>query len=95
MLGGTDEPFPPIWLAVALVAAVAVGAFFAERVWLSAAPLPDDLDPAEIPQTSVGIFAGQTVRSSCTARSRCSWPSSSRSWPVMAVGPWSSPASPA
>lgn len=62
MLGGTDEPFPPIWLAVALVAAVAVGAFFAERVWLSAAPLPDDLDPAEIPQTSVGIFAGQTVR---------------------------------
>lgn len=62
MLGGTDEPFPPIWLAIALVALVGVGAFFAERVWLTGSPLPTDLDPDEVSQTAVGIFAGQTVR---------------------------------
>lgn len=62
MLGGTDEPFPPIWLVVVILALVGAGAFFAERVWLTAEPLPSDLDPDDVAQTAVGIFAGQTVR---------------------------------
>lgn len=62
MLGGTDEPFPPIWLAVSLVVMVGVGVFFAERVWLTGAPLPANLDPSVVAETAVGIFAGQTVR---------------------------------
>lgn len=61
MLGGIDEPFPPIWLAILLVALVAAGAFFAERVWLSGSPLPPDLDPQDATHTAVGIFASQTV----------------------------------
>jgi hypothetical protein len=62
MLGATDEPFPPIWLTVVLVALVAVGAFLAERVWLSASPLPASDDPAQTQREAIGIFAGQTVR---------------------------------
>jgi hypothetical protein len=62
MLGATDEPFPPIWLTVALLALVAGGAFLAERVWLSASPLPASTDPDEVQREAIGIFAGQTVR---------------------------------
>lgn len=60
MLGGVDADFPPIWLAVSLVVLVAIGAFLAERVWLSAAPLPADT-PGIIAK-AISIFAAQTVR---------------------------------
>ncbi|KQX75460.1 MULTISPECIES: hypothetical protein [Aeromicrobium] len=62
MLGATDQPFPPIWLTVVLLALVAAGAFLAERVWLSASPLPAAGDPADTQREAVGIFAAQTVR---------------------------------
>jgi len=60
MFGGTDADFPPVWLAVSLVALVAIGAFLAERVWLSATPLPPDTP--NIRAEAVSIFAAQTVR---------------------------------
>ena len=41
---------------------VAVSAFFAERVWLSAEPMSPDGDPEELQAQAVGIFAGQVVR---------------------------------
>ena len=62
MLGGTSEPFPPVWVSVVLVALVGIGAFLAERVWLGAPALPPGADPAETQREAVGIFAGQTVR---------------------------------
>ncbi|MET0448404.1 MAG: hypothetical protein ABW004_08350 [Aeromicrobium sp.] len=62
MLGGSDADFPPIWLTVLLVALVAVGAFLSERVWLTASPLPADVDPDEAREDAVGVFAAQTVR---------------------------------
>jgi hypothetical protein len=62
MLGGTAEDYPPVWLCLVLVALVGVGAWLAERVWLSSSPLPADADPAEARARAVGIFAGQTVR---------------------------------
>ncbi len=60
--GGINEPFPPWWLVVLLLGAVAVSAFFAERVWLSAEPMRPDGDPEELQAEAVGIFAGQVVR---------------------------------
>lgn len=62
MLGGSDADFPPLWLTIALVLLVAIGAFLAERVWLSAAPLPENADPATAADAAVSVFAGQTVR---------------------------------
>jgi hypothetical protein len=62
MLGGSDADYPPWWLAVALVVPLAIGAFFAERVWLSASPLPADAPADELRGEAVGVFAGQTVR---------------------------------
>ncbi|AWB92744.1 hypothetical protein [Aeromicrobium chenweiae] len=62
MLGGSDADYPPVWLAVALVVLVGIGAFLAERVWLSTSPLSPDLDPAEQQRLAVGTFATQTVR---------------------------------
>ncbi|MRK01301.1 hypothetical protein GEV27_07165 [Aeromicrobium sp. S22] len=62
MLGGSDADYPPTWMAVALVVLVGVGAFLAERVWMSAAPLDPDLAPADQHRLAVGVFAGQTVR---------------------------------
>jgi hypothetical protein len=62
MLGGTDASFPPIWLTVVLLALVAASAFLAERVWLSASPLPSTAAPADTQREAVGIFAAQTVR---------------------------------
>jgi len=61
-LGGTGAPYPPIWLAAALVVLIAVGAFFAERVWLGSSPLSADGDPQRVSAEAVGIFANQTVR---------------------------------
>jgi len=60
MFDGLDADLPPIWLWVVLLAAVAVAAFFAERVWLSASPLPADTVDAE--STGLAVYAGQTVR---------------------------------
>jgi hypothetical protein len=62
MLGGSDADYPPAWLAVTLVVPIAVGAFLAERVWLTASPLPADMPPPELRNQAVGLFAGQTVR---------------------------------
>lgn len=62
MLGGSDADYPPIWLVVVLVALVGLGAFMAERVWLTATPLPPDADPQDLQRDAIGIFAGQTVR---------------------------------
>jgi hypothetical protein len=62
MLGANDEPFPPVWLTVVLVALVAAGAFLSERVWLSASPLTPTAQPDETQREAIGIFAGQTVR---------------------------------
>jgi len=60
--GGIGEPFPPWWLVAVLLGVVAVSAFFAERVWLSAEPMNPDGDPEEMQSEAVGIFAGQVVR---------------------------------
>jgi hypothetical protein len=62
MLGGSDADYPPTWLAIALVVPIGIGAFFAERVWLSASPLPPDANTDDLQAEAVGIFAGQTVR---------------------------------
>ncbi|AXT85209.1 hypothetical protein C6I20_08415 [Aeromicrobium sp. A1-2] len=62
MLGGSDADYPPIWLAVLLVVLIGVGAFFAERVWLSASPLSPEADPRDVRGEAIGVFAGQTVR---------------------------------
>ncbi|MBC7631110.1 hypothetical protein [Aeromicrobium sp.] len=62
MLGGRDADYPPIWLAVLLVALIGVGAFFAERVWLNASPLVADDPRKDIRAEAVGVFAAQTVR---------------------------------
>ena len=43
-------------------ASIALTAFFAERVWLSARPHDPDRDPEEMQAEAVGIFAGQIVR---------------------------------
>lgn len=61
-LDGTDADLPPWWVIVLLLGAVAVAAFFAERVWLQTEPLDPAADPEELRQTAVGVFAAQTVR---------------------------------
>ncbi|MGH3457179.1 hypothetical protein [Aeromicrobium sp.] len=60
--GGTDARFPPWWIVLLLLLAVAISAFFAERVWLSARPLSPAVDPDELRSRAVGVFAGQIVR---------------------------------
>ena len=62
VLGGSDAAYPPIWLAVVLVALVAVGAVLAERVWLTASPLPADAGADEQHERALSIFATQTIR---------------------------------
>lgn len=62
MLGGTEASFPPIWLTVVLLALVAGATFLAERVWLSASPLPSTATATDVEREAVGIFAAQTVR---------------------------------
>lgn len=62
ILGGTDADYPPVWISVLLMVAVAVGVFFSERVWLSGTPL----DPAEgsevLRNKALEAYANQTVR---------------------------------
>lgn len=62
MLGGSDADYPPIWMCIALVVPIAVGAFFAERVWLTASPLDPDDSVRDQRGQAIGVFAGQTVR---------------------------------
>ncbi|KRC64132.1 hypothetical protein ASE12_04745 [Aeromicrobium sp. Root236] len=62
LFGGSDADYPPAWLAVALVVPIAVGAFFAERVWLRASPLSPETPPHELRNEAIGVFAAQTVR---------------------------------
>lgn len=62
MLGGTDADRPHWAVWVGLLAAVAVGGFLADRVWLSAAPLDPATDPEENRSAAVGVYAAQTVR---------------------------------
>lgn len=62
MLGGTDADFPPIWLAVVLVAFVVGGAVLAERAWHSVRPLPADTDVQQAQAEAVTLFAKHTVR---------------------------------
>lgn len=62
MLGGREADFPPIWLAVVLVALVGVGAVLAERAWQSLPPLPADTDVDQVRAEAVGAFAKHTVR---------------------------------
>ena len=62
MFNGTDADYPPIWLIVVMMVAIAVGAFLSERVWLTGTPL----DPAESPQNNEALaleaYANQTIR---------------------------------
>lgn len=62
IFGGTDDPFPPIWLTIVLLLVVAGGAFFAERVWLNGIHLDPDEEPATNRQLAIDRFASQTVR---------------------------------
>lgn len=62
MFNGTDADYPPIWLIVVMMVAIAVGAFLSERVWLTGTPL----DPAESPENNevlaLEAYASQTIR---------------------------------
>lgn len=62
MFGGTDADYPPVWLAIALVIPIGLGAFLAERVWLTASPLPANSDALKLKADAIGIYASQTVR---------------------------------
>lgn len=62
MFNGTDADYPPIWVAIALMVAIAIGAFLSERVWLRGPPL----DPEESSETNQALalehFTSQTFR---------------------------------
>jgi hypothetical protein len=60
--GGTNADFPPGWVIALILVVVALAAFLAERVFLSAKPLNARDDPAALKSRAVGIFAGQLVR---------------------------------
>ena len=60
--GGTGPSLPPWWLIAVLLGVVAITAFLAERVWLTATPMDPGGDPHEMQEEAVGIFAGQIVR---------------------------------
>jgi hypothetical protein len=60
--GGTDADLPPWWIIAILLAVVAISAFLAERVWMTARPLEPGGDPNEMRARALGIFAGQVVR---------------------------------
>ena len=59
--GGRDGTIPPWWLIVPLLAAPAVAAFFAERVWLEARPLDPAASAEDVTKQAVSVFAGQTL----------------------------------
>ena len=60
--GSTSGSFPPWWLIGVLLGVVAITAFLAERVWLSAEPMTPGRDPEEMQAEAVGIFASQIFR---------------------------------
>lgn len=60
--GGTDADYPPVWVAILLLALVVAGAALAERVWLTASPLATGADPDEQRERGVNVFAAQTLR---------------------------------
>ncbi len=62
MFDGTGGDYPAIWLPITLVVAVAVGAFFSERVWLSASPLDPAEDPGVNQVKALETFTNQTIR---------------------------------
>lgn len=62
LFSGPDDTYPPIWLIVVLMLAVATGAFFSERVWLSGTPLDPAADSESNQQLALDTFAAQTVR---------------------------------
>jgi hypothetical protein len=62
LAGGTDADYPPIWLVVLLAALVGAGAVLADRVWLTASPLPADADAVAQHEQALSVFAAQTVR---------------------------------
>ncbi len=59
---GPDDDYPPLWVPIFLIVAIAVAAFFSERVWLSAPPLDPAADPAANEVKALEIFTSQTVR---------------------------------
>jgi hypothetical protein len=59
--GARDGEVPPWWLIIPLLAAPAVAAFFAERVWLDARPLNPADSPEVLQENAVSVFAGQTL----------------------------------
>lgn len=62
LFDGTSGGYPPLWIPVFLIIAIAVAAFFSERVWLSATPLDPAEDPAKNEAKALDVFTGQTVR---------------------------------
>lgn len=57
----TEQDFPPIWLVVVLAAAIAVAAFFAERVWLRTKPLDPERPQEENELQALDAFTTQTL----------------------------------
>lgn len=101
MFSGTDAGYPPIWLIVVMMVAIAVGAFFSERVWLSGTPL----DPEQSAETNqvlaLEAFARQTVRKliyceaplilavlTCFVANYGGWPVLIAALPGLAVQAW-------
>ena len=62
MFDGTNADYPPIWLIVFLMVAIAVGAFFSERVWESGTPLNPADGAIHNNELALARFASQTVR---------------------------------
>lgn len=62
MFDGTNADYPPIWLIVVLMVAIAVGAFLSERVWLTGTPLDPADGAAKNTERALSRFASQTVR---------------------------------
>lgn len=62
VFNGPNDDYPPLWIPIFLIVAIAVAAFFSERVWMSAAPLDPAADPARNEVLALEVFTGQTVR---------------------------------
>ncbi len=57
---GLDADPPPIWLIVALLVVVGVGAVLCERAWLRITPLAPDVEDPE--GRALEVYAAQTTR---------------------------------